>query len=353
MPSSISSSKAAAQPNERSSARSLPAMGGARVWALALLLTVLLLGLMEVRFRDLGYRPSITDDMRLWSVQREQATADTTRPLVLLGASRIQLGFDLNAFRRAYPGRNVYQLAIDGRHPLAVLQDLASDDNFNGDVIIAARAESFLPRSWPEQAPYVRYFRTTWSADKKMNLLIGEEFQEILVLRGANLSLRRLASFWMANRALPPINYLITDRHRERRADYSGPAVAAIRQARLQKIRAYARTARVPSPEEWLAAARQVEPLVEDIERRGGRVAFVRFPTAGEHWEIDQKLFPKGDYWDRFAARSGVLSIHFADYPALGSYTLPDLSHLDMRDKGAFTRTLLDILEAKGFFARP
>ncbi|WP_417851434.1 hypothetical protein [Thalassoglobus sp.] len=93
---------------------------------------------------------------------------------------------------------------------------------------------------------------------------------------------------------------------------------------------------------------KKVEEWVQQIASRGGRVVFVRFPTSGEHWVLDNSQYPKSEYWDRMAAFTSAETIHFTDVPALTQFELPDTSHLDYRDAPAFTNRLLDELEKRG-----
>jgi hypothetical protein len=41
--------------------------------------------------------------------------------------------------------------------------------------------------------------------------------------------------------------------------------------------------------------------------------------------------------------------LHFADEPALAAFHLPDDSHLDFRDKPAYTKALVDALVRRGW----
>jgi alginate O-acetyltransferase complex protein AlgI len=74
---------------------------------------------------------------------------------------------------------------------------------------------------------------------------------------------------------------------------------------------------------------------------KGGRVIFVRMPVSQERWTIERQLTPPERYWKKFVNKINVESVHFADYPDLSNFKLPDTSHIDMRDKPAFTRILL------------
>ena len=80
---------------------------------------------------------------------------------------------------------------------------------------------------------------------------------------------------------------------------------------------------------------------------RGGKVVFIRFPTADEHWDLDRAHYPRSEYWDRWANRSKAAFLHFMDVPEMQKFELPDTSHLDERDAPAFTESLLRELAAR------
>jgi hypothetical protein len=72
-------------------------------------------------------------------------------------------------------------------------------------------------------------------------------------------------------------------------------------------------------------------------------------PASVEHREVDKQYFRRKDYWDRLTGNEGALSIHFLDSAKLAACPLPDSSHLDFRDKPAFTRHLLQIIQEKRY----
>jgi hypothetical protein len=69
-------------------------------------------------------------------------------------------------------------------------------------------------------------------------------------------------------------------------------------------------------------------------------VVFVRYITTGEHYELDEKYYPKSKYWDQFAKKTEAVTIHFKDVPELSNFECPDTSHLDFRDAPRFTVSL-------------
>lgn len=103
----------------------------------------------------------------------------------------------------------------------------------------------------------------------------------------------------------------------------------------------------------WLADALRVNPLVEKIHKRGGKVVFVRFPCADELYRYSQLIFPKEQYWNRFASQTSAETVHFNDYEQLSRFYVPDMSHLDYRDAPKYTLSLAEILVPKGVSEHP
>ena len=102
------------------------------------------------------------------------------------------------------------------------------------------------------------------------------------------------------------------------------------------------------NPDVWLANALRLEPAIEKLEARGGKVVFVRWPTSGEHWQLDREYFPREKFWDRLAESTSALTIHFQDYATLRGFECPDTSHLDYVQAHLFTSALAEILVEKG-----
>jgi len=82
--------------------------------------------------------------------------------------------------------------------------------------------------------------------------------------------------------------------------------------------------------------ARQVATL----RSRGARVYFVVLPKTGLVRALEERQYPRRQFWDRFAAEIGAPAVHFEDVPGLRGFACPDGSHLDFRDQARFTAAL-------------
>ena len=79
----------------------------------AAVLVVLALGVWEGVVREHGFTPSVVDDKDLWAKRRLEVSSDK-ETLVLLGKSRMLMGFSPAAFSRRYPKWSVHHLAVQG-----------------------------------------------------------------------------------------------------------------------------------------------------------------------------------------------------------------------------------------------
>ncbi len=314
--------------------------------ALAIAVAVATLAGLEQFWRARGHRPTVIDDEALWCEQRERV--DSRPTIALVGASRILLATSLERIRHRYPDYEPVQLAIGAKHSLAVLRDLASDDDFRGIAVVSLTAQAFEPRFWDDQEDWVQACRAPWRLEQRVARRLRTGLEERLVVMAPRVSLREVGRGVFGSGELPSPWWIHRSADRSGSIDYAlwKPAPAGYRPVRRFY---YART--VSSESAWLAASAPVEQWIDQIVNRGGRVALVRLPTAGDQWKRDETHYPRARYWDAFAARTVATTFHFSDDPRLAAFELPDGSHIGAGDIPAFTDALFDGLEARGLFA--
>ena len=74
---------------------------------------------------------------------------------------------------------------------------------------------------------------------------------------------------------------------------------------------------------------------------------FLRFPSSGVIWQLENGLFPLTEFWDPLIKERKINAIHFAEYDTLKNFTCPDGTHLDYRDAAPFTAAVTDIMLQK------
>jgi hypothetical protein len=318
-------------------------------WLAAVSLVVVLAVGLEVLWRIRGHEPSVTDREALWAYHRHRVAGAGNDTLVLLGASRVLLGFSAEAFAHRYPDRRLVQLAVLGRPPLATLRDLAADDGFRATVLCSVMPDSFLPAGFDAQQSYIDFYHERSTAQLRWESRARAELQSRLALLLPHLNLVSLLSAGYEKGTWPKVHFVTTAPDRTRRADHRKVNVAVLRAAREHAIARGYESQQVPPPERWLELAGRVRPWVEVIHARGGRVIFVRYPTTGRHRELDEGYYPRADYWDHLARATGANTLHFDDVPAMRNIDCPDTSHIDQQDQSRFTEALLEALEERGW----
>lgn len=346
MPSSTSSS------DSHSRAPELPAL---KAWVLGLVVFVSALGGAEVFWRAQGHVPSLNDSRSLWA-SRRAALSDASQPVALLGASRIQLGFDMATWRQQVPDQAPFMLAIEGSSPLPLLEDLARDTDFKGLVVVSLHEDMLEPYRQTTQRGYVRYYHHEFHFGAQIERRLQSLAQRRFVLFNPGLGPLQVLKTLASKRHLPEPNYIATTAERERSADYFMRGDAWQEKTRAWRLkRDGARAERHPpsAPEVWAQRLDAIASHVKTIEDRGGKVALVRLPQSGELAAQSEALYPRARYWDVLAERFGERAIHHRDVDAWSALSCPDGSHVDQKDKAALTQGLVEVLRARGLVTSP
>lgn len=325
--------------------RPIPAVRWGATWLVAAALIVGAVIGAERFVRGRGYAPSVKDDVWAWASARARADG-SPRTVALLGASRIQLGFSSEAFHAVLPGWRSVQLAIDGTQPMGTLRDLAADPGFTGIAIVESTEDGFIAVNWLRQdAQLAAYHRRRRAPGAMLERRLATAVQQRLAIVSA-AGTRALASLLLGH-GWPPPPYVVTHADRTQFADFTRTDVAALRRRQLARLGPPERSDEAGA-QVWLADALALEPAVDAIRARGGNVVYLRMPTCDERWAADERATPKVRFWDRLAARTHAVTIHFRDEPTLRDFACPDTSHIASKDGPRFTRSMLEILIARG-----
>lgn len=318
---------------------------GAAILAVAALLTV------EIHWRRAGYEPTVIDSPQLWSIQRGRVYGKQPIPLVLLGASRTEYGIDPKVLRDALPKYKPVMLALNATYPLATLRDLAADADFSGVVLCDLESFAFTPIFWDMQQPVIDYYRRRWTPSWHLHRVLLTWWQRLALIAnpdfGATATVRRLF-----DGGAPTRNYVEYHASRGGDIDYTKADPEAVKRHFAATVEGNLARMPKPDPDRWLADLQPVFDWVRAIQARGGQVIFYESPTSGLTRQIDERVFPRNQYWDRFTAASPSPVLSARDVPSLASTPLPDDSHIDYRDKPAYTRALAEALIERGWLKR-
>jgi len=305
-------------------------------WGASWILTILLVGAFvatfEKKFRQLGHRPELQDNERLWSLERSKVRSNDRQQWVLLGSSRMQCDVD-PAMLSQLRGAEVLQLAVQGSSFLPVLADLAEHEQFSGvvvcEVLPGLLSETALVNDVDRQAEYVRYYRNRSGdalIEARLEAFVGSRFLLDEPQLGPGALLRGIttrqcpepshAREFLVNRSIR-LDRLAKDAKRQ-------PEISAADKSRIEPA----------------IVNRTVEILrsyVDSIRRHGGKVVFVRFPSSGLIAERERILFPRREEWDVLARDVNAPTLHFEDRPELSRFECPDGSHLNATETAEFT----------------
>jgi len=326
---------------------------------LTLVIVVATLASWEFFLRNkMGLSPDYDDGESLWSDKRAMVYEPSATTTVFIGSSRIKFDLDIATWQ-ALTGKHAVQLAIEGASPRPILEDLANDENFKGNLVVDVTEDLFFslsPSSDEEPNKNIAYYKKRTPA-QRFSFQVNHALESQLVfLDKFNFSLNALLD-----------RLRIPDRHDVLTMPVFPLACARITfgrqdiftqrflmdtsmQNEIKGIWTFfdnLDTAAPVSGDKLQAILNSVKASVDKIKARGGQVIFVRTPSSGHSWQREYKGYPRQLYWDRLLAFTGCPGIYFADYPPIAHFTCPEWSHLAQSDAVVYTNHLVQILRNK------
>jgi hypothetical protein len=325
----------------------LPNGPWARTWLCSLILSALALSSLESWLRAREIVPTLNDSLELWCRARSQVRDNDRDQVAVVGSSRIRLALDTEVWTDCFDGKRPIMLAIEACSPYPILFDLCMQSSFSG-IILCDVSPAFFFKGVDLDDPHgpnvflARYRKYTASDALEQELRIIA--QEHLAFRRPNMALTQVAGNFLTRGKLPSASYRQVLRDRSSYADYSKIDLAPLAKARQDE--AVSQGTGVP-PDQLGLDLQFLNFMVDRIQSRGGRVIFVRVPISGFIREVDEKNFPRKQYWDMLASTTHGLTINFADYLELSHFICPEGGHMDLRDRAAYTRSLARIIQEK------
>ena len=335
-------------PSSTSNSRDrVPESASLRIWLIGMLVGAVLLGGLEMFWRYMGHKPSVTADATLWSVQRAKLESDDRNNIALLGWSRSLYNMVPQEIISQQPQVTVANLAIEGKHPYATLRDLANNESFRGLVLCDITYDALKPKYREDQQFRVDEFHRKWQMSKGVERRLRSEVQSRLVLVSPRTSIKQFADGVFNDTWEWPFHMRI-QHDRWWAADFHAANFDHIIQFTMKLRRNNAKEVPVDQSVN-IEGAKLFGQLVTKIQQRGGEVVFVRMPIGRHPWE--RKTKSAG--WHLLVEHTTAKTIHFSDYPELSKYILWDGSHIDMHDAPAFTRSVVAILVEMKVLPRP
>lgn len=343
--------------------RAVPALPWTRLLLVASLLTLTAAAAWEIRARSRGYAPALDDSRDLWADRRAAVQPES---LVIIGDSRPLFDLDLDALEAGL-GKRPLQLSIVGSSCYPILQDLADDPLFRGDLIISlVPIMYFTPGSplFATSQDALKHRATRSPSQHFGNEVFVRLDERFAFINQEDLNLRNLLlDLPIANREgalvsprLPPLFYSMSLERRARMLDECARDGSAL-QAAVR--RSWQRLFAPPPPPTWIPPQVFQEMMgkgidevyagtvaaIDKIRARGGRVVWVRFPLTDWVKMVEDKATPRAATWDRVMRETRAPGIHFEDHPELAGFTCPEWSHLSGPDSIEFTKRLVPHLK--------
>jgi hypothetical protein len=333
-------------PNQFGQTTSLPWL---RVWMLAVMVFAGSVGSLEAYWRSQGFRPTVADSMDLWHFWRQRVDRDDGKVIVFLGSSRITADISIDTMRECLGNYRVVQLGMSGAVScIGLLQELIADPKFNGTVVCELDTP-LLERSLWEGHRDFRTYRPR-SLRTYFEGLAWASLADHLVVLQYPLTLEEVFARFINDGPMSGRDKLRIRFRREIQWDFSKvPDLDEFRHKTTQEYKQRYEAYQFPT---WDALAKDIEAInvmVRKLQMRGGQVVFLRAPSTGERWRLEDRFHPKKTNWERFAASTEAICIHFRDVPGIAGLSCPDESHLDYRDAPELTRALVRELTSRGW----
>ncbi len=338
----------------------MPSNNFAKGGLLALSLTLIGMIAFEFYVRHLGYKITYDDNEALFADKRAMAYEPSDQATVFIGSSRIKFDLDIPTWE-ALTGQDAVQLANVGSSPRPVLEDLANDPKFKGNLIVDVTEGLFFS----EFAPYnestrkkIAYFKNRTPTQRfsfQVDRVLESQF---VFLDQDNFSINSM----LDNTRPPerpgvfpglyfPWQFGATTYKRQ---SYMTPEFVADTNLQNQVKAVWAGFGRMPGPppingKPLDSLLNSIKGLTDKIKSRGGNVVFVRTPSSGPVFPGEMAGFPRAGYWDKLLAVTGCPGIFFTDYPAIAHFQCPEWSHLSPDQAVVYTKNLVKILEEKGW----
>lgn len=333
-------------PSSTFSSERVPELSFGRLWLVALLLVVVGAVGLELGWRQLGHRPSIIDDTTWWAINRQAASEPNT--VVLIGASRLKLGFSSEVFRERFPDRPLVRLSIGGVAAYDTLKDLADDETFNGVVICSVAHSGDVGQTAMNE--YIKAGNSRISLDRRINRTISAWLRDKVAFLGPEVGTWQVVNSLVQKEKLPDPRHVRVAFDRAGLADYSVWKGPDSPERRRQRVVRWAHKWGIDDWTEWGDRIHKQEKLVRRIQERGGQVVFLAMPMSDPFWASAKHFYPRGRYWSKFAKHTQAVTLHFKEMPVSRNLVCPDSSHLDQRDAPRFTEAVLDELVERGVF---
>lgn len=310
----------------------------------------------ETMLRVHGMPISYDDSPALWANSRQESVEDQKNSVVFVGSSRIKYDLDIPTWE-AQTGMRAIQLAHVGSNPLPMLDDLANDAAFKGNLVIDVTEPLFfsnLPFMFEKPTSGIKYFHERTLAQQASFEINRVVESQLVFLDKDNFSLNaRIDRLFIPNRPgvfggpIFPEEFAMTKFDRQtsmtNRFAHDTNQVNVVRNIWAGMLKAKMGPPLTDAQIDGIL--QNVKKSVDKIKARGGNVVFVRTPSSGPFLQGETMGFPRARYWDKLLEATQCQGVHFQDHASLSNFVCPEFSHLDQSDARKYTIGLASILQ--------
>lgn len=342
---------------------------------LAVILGLLSIVSWEIYWRSQHRVPNIDDNRDLWAIQRSKLDNLQNNQVAFIGSSRILFDIQKPVWRDE-AGTDAIMLGIQGATPLPILRHILEETEFRGLIVVGVAPDIFFwadkedDRSWIWSQAKLDYHKERTYA-QRINHKLSIPLQKYLAFYRDgdeewtdDVDLRTLLkNFRRGERAGPlaPPFYNFENTHIDRNVEMSAKATKNSALAN-SVIRAWG----LDEWEEEIEDDEDYEKMHKDVELKrsaiisyfekyareyigqGGAIVLVRFPSTGKYRALEERDFPRANFWDSLVIKTKLPAYHFEDYNQLVGLNLPELSHLSKEDADYLTTELIRIFKKDG-----
>jgi hypothetical protein len=322
---------------------------------LMLFIVVVTLSSWEIYLRNQDLKPAYDDNDALWANQRARVYEPADKTVVFIGSSRIKYDLDIPTWEKR-TGKKAVQLAMTGSNPRPVLEDLANDPDFKGNLIIDVTEILFfsdVPFYAKKPAENLKHFHERTPAQKASFQVNHVLESQLVFLDKDYLSINaKLTALQLQNR--PGVFVMPTFPIGFERTQFSEQALMSpefvsspAQQKQMTDIWHLLMSGPKPPPmpdAAFMAVVNSVKKNIDKIKARGGSVVFVRTPSTGIMSHGEKMAFPKDKFWNRLLSETGCDGFHYADNAILNKLVCAEESHLKPKDAVIYTEELVKFL---------
>jgi hypothetical protein len=336
--------------------RDIPVQPWRVIWIGAAVLALLASGAWEWHWRAFGVTPSYRNSNGAWAQQRQRIDHGEGHKTVLIGSSRVLFDVQLPQWQ-AITGERPIQLALEGTSPLPILEDLAADPHFTGRLLIGV-APSLFFSGQAYRGDVLLYTRKQSPSQRVGHWLSSHLLEPYLAFDDPDFALDTVLKRqpWPVRPGTHPREAVRKLANSEAdRNTHMWPKLETDPDYRAVARGIWMQMITAPPPPEMAtptALQRVVDTqitrataAVATLRARGVEVLFVRMPSIGPFYAMEEKVLPRARTWDVLLQRTHAPGIHFMDYPQLQGYQQPEWSHLSAPEAKRFTAALAPIVE--------